>query len=52
MLALAFVLFILWIVSFVVFKVTGVLVHLFLLLAAIAFVWRLVSGRRPIGRAP
>ena len=42
----AVVLFVLWILGFVVFHVAGGLIHLLLVLAIIAVVWSLVTGRR------
>jgi len=45
---LALALFILWILGFVVFHVAGALIHLLLVLAVIAFVYYLITGRRAI----
>jgi len=47
-LALAVVLFIVWIASFLVFKTAGVLIHLLLLFALISVVMHFVSGRRAV----
>jgi hypothetical protein len=44
----AVVLFVLWILGFVVFHVAGGLIHLLLVLAIIAIVWSLVTGRRAV----
>jgi hypothetical protein len=44
----AVVLFVLWILGFVVFHVAGGLIHLLLVLAIIAVVWSLVTGRRAV----
>lgn len=49
MIALAMVLFVVWLVCLVVFKVTGALIHLLLLVAAAVFIYRLVTGRRATG---
>jgi hypothetical protein len=42
---IAVVLFILWLLGFVVLHVGGGLIHILLILAIIAVVWRLVTGR-------
>ncbi|HEY9516137.1 MAG TPA: lmo0937 family membrane protein [Gemmatimonadaceae bacterium] len=42
---IAVVLFILWLLGFVVLHVGGGLIHILLILAIIAIVWRLVTGR-------
>lgn len=42
---IAVILFILWLLGFVVLHVGGGLIHLLLILAIIAIVWRLVTGR-------
>lgn len=42
---IAVILFILWLLGFVVLHVGGGLIHLLLILAIIAVVWRLVTGR-------
>jgi len=42
---IAVILFILWLLGFVVLHVGGGLIHLLLVLAIIAVVWRLVTGR-------
>jgi hypothetical protein len=44
--ALAFVFVMLWMVGFFAFHVTSGLVHVLLVLAVVAVVFRLVSGRR------
>jgi hypothetical protein len=46
LLLLAVILFIAWILGFVAFHVTVGLIHLLLVLAVIALVWHLVTGRR------
>jgi hypothetical protein len=43
---LAIILVIAWILGFGVFHVAGGLIHLLLLVAIVAFVWHLVTGRR------
>ncbi|HEY8061400.1 MAG TPA: lmo0937 family membrane protein [Gemmatimonadales bacterium] len=45
---LAVILIIAWLLGFGVFHVAGGLIHLLLLLAIIAFVWHLVTGRRAV----
>lgn len=45
---IAVVLFILWLLGFVVLHVGGGLIHLLLVLAVIAVVWRLVTGRTAV----
>jgi Family of unknown function (DUF5670) len=47
-LALAVVLFIVWIASFLVFKTAGVLIHLLLLFAVLSIVMHFVSGRKAV----
>lgn len=42
---IAVILFILWLLGFVVLHVGGGLIHILLVLAVIAVVWRLVTGR-------
>jgi hypothetical protein len=42
---IAVILFILWLLGFVVLHVGGGLIHILLILAVIAVVWRLVTGR-------
>jgi hypothetical protein len=42
---IAVILFILWLLGFVVLHVGGGLIHILLILAIIAVVWRLVTGR-------
>lgn len=42
---IAVILFILWLLGFVVFNVGGALIHILLVLAIIAVVWRLIAGR-------
>jgi hypothetical protein len=48
MLWLALILLIAWVLGFGVFHVAGGLIHLLLVLAVVAFVWNLVTGRRAI----
>jgi hypothetical protein len=45
---LAIILLIAWLFGFVVLHVSSALIHLLLLLAIIAFIWHLVSGRRAV----
>ena len=45
---LAVVLVVLWAAGFLVFHVAGGLIHLLLVLAVIAVIWNLVSGRRAV----
>jgi hypothetical protein len=42
------ILFVAWILGFVVFHVAGGLIHLLLVIAVIAFIWHLVTGRRAV----
>ena len=42
---IAVILFVLWLLGFAVLHVGGGLIHLLLVLAVIAVVWRLVTGR-------
>ncbi|HEU4647549.1 MAG TPA: lmo0937 family membrane protein [Gemmatimonadales bacterium] len=48
MLWLALILLIAWVLGFGVFHVAGGLIHLLLVLAVIAFIWNLVTGRRVV----
>jgi hypothetical protein len=48
MLWLALILLIAWILGFAVFHVAGGLIHLLLILAVIAFIYNLVTGRRAV----
>jgi hypothetical protein len=48
MLWLALILLIAWVLGFGVFHVAGGLIHLLLVLAVVAFIWNLVTGRRAI----
>ena len=43
---IAIILFIMWLLGFAVFKVAGGLIHLILVIAVVAFVWNLITGRR------
>jgi len=45
---IAVVLVVLWLLGFVVFHVTGALIHLLLVLAVIAIVYQLITGRRAV----
>lgn len=45
---LAVILFVLWLLGAVVFKVAGGLIHLLLVIAVIVVVYRLITGRKPI----
>jgi len=45
---IAAVLFVLWILGFGVFHVAGGLIHLLLVLAIIALLWQLITGRRVV----
>jgi hypothetical protein len=42
------VLFILWLLGFLVFEIAGGLIHLLLVLAVIAIVYQVVTGRRVV----
>ncbi len=48
LMTIAIILFILWLLGFTVFKVTGGLIHLVLVVAVIVFVWNLITGRKAI----
>ncbi|HEX5387844.1 MAG TPA: lmo0937 family membrane protein [Gemmatimonadales bacterium] len=48
MLWLAVILLILWILGFGIFHIAGGLIHILLILAIIAFVYYLVTGRRAV----
>jgi hypothetical protein len=45
-LALAVILFIVWIASFLVFKTAGILIHLLLLFAILSVILHFISGKR------
>lgn len=45
---LAVILFILWLLGFVVFHVTGFVIHLLLVAAIIAIFYRLITNRRAV----
>lgn len=49
MIGIAVVLLVLWVLGFAVFKVASVFIHLLLVLAVIVVVYRLVTGRKPLG---
>lgn len=44
--ALAVILIVAWLLGFIVFNVSGGLIHLLLVVALVAFIWQLVAGRR------
>jgi len=46
LMTIAIILFIMWLLGFTVFKVTGGLIHLVLVVAICVFVWNLITGRR------
>jgi hypothetical protein len=45
---IAVILFVLWLLGFVAFHVGGGLIHLLLVLAVIAVIYQLVTGRRAL----
>jgi hypothetical protein len=45
---IAVILFILWLLGFGVFHVAGGLIHLLLILAVIAIIYQLITGRRMV----
>ena len=45
---IAVVLFVLWLLGFGVFHVAGGLIHLLLILAVIAIIYQLITGRRMV----
>ena len=44
--ALAVILLVAWLFGYIVFHVTGGLIHVLLVVALVAFIWQLVAGRR------
>ena len=44
--ALAVILLVGWLLAYIVFQVTGGLIHLLLVVALVAFIWQLVAGGR------
>ena len=44
----AVILFVLWILGFAVFHVAGGLIHILIVLAVVAVIYQLVTGRRAI----
>jgi len=46
--ALAVILFVLWLLGFIVFHVTGAVIHLLLVAAVIAIAYRLITNRRAV----
>jgi hypothetical protein len=42
------ILVVLWVLGFVVFKVSSALIHLLLVIAAIVLIYRLVTGRKMV----
>lgn len=44
--SIAVILFVLWILGFAVFHVTGGLIHILLVVAVIVVIYQLVTGRR------
>jgi hypothetical protein len=46
--ALGAILIVAWLLGFVVFHVAGGLIHLLLVVAVIAFIFHMVSGRRSV----
>lgn len=47
-LALAVILFIVWVASFLVFKTAGILIHLLLLFAILSIILHFISGKRAV----
>ena len=45
---IAVILFVLWLLGAFVFPVAGGLIHILLVLAVIAVLYRIITGRRPI----
>ena len=45
-LAIAGVLFVLWLLGFLAFHVAGAFIHILLVLAVIAIIWHFVAGRK------
>ena len=46
--ALAAILVVLWLLGFIVFHVTGAIIHLLLVAAVITIIYRLVTNRRAV----
>jgi len=44
--ALAVILLVAWLLGYIVFNVTGGLIHLLLVVALVGFIWQLVAGGR------
>jgi hypothetical protein len=44
--AIAVILFILWALGFFAFHIGGNLIHILIVIAIIAVIWRLITGRR------
>lgn len=45
---IAVVLFVLWILGFAVFHIAGGLIHILIVLAVVAVVYQLITGRRAV----
>ena len=45
-LAIAGVLFVLWLLGFLAFHVAGAFIHILLVIAVIAIIWHFVAGRK------
>ena len=45
---IAVILLILWVLGFLVFNVTGGLIHLLLVIAAVVVIFQLITGRRAL----
>jgi uncharacterized protein DUF5670 len=43
--ALAVILLVAWLLGYIVFQITGGLIHLLLVVALVGFIWQLVVGR-------
>lgn len=47
-LAIAIILFILWLLGFVAFHIAGGFIHILIVIAIIAVIWHLIAGRRRV----
>ncbi|MFA6007015.1 MAG: lmo0937 family membrane protein [Candidatus Paceibacterota bacterium] len=43
----ALILFVLWFFSFFIFHIAGFLIHILLIVAVVAFLWRVIQGKNP-----
>jgi hypothetical protein len=48
LLAIAIILFILWLLGFLAFHIAGGFIHILIIIAIIAVIWHLIAGRRRV----